>query len=134
MQAIFESAALLRENGKIRTWAQYKKAVLARIGEFMALAQTLLTALEEAKWLTDKFGEGEYRDIPGLCRIADRAAIREKGYSLTPGAYVGVTAAKEDDVDFAQRMRQLHRELLCLQAQNEALMDTISKNLEEMGL
>lgn len=100
--------------------------------------------LSEAKWLVDKFGEGEYRDIPGLCRVAyttreaqGQAAgvsIEEKGWSLTPGAYVGVAPTADDGVDFAARMREIHAELLSLQAQSNALMDTISRNLEEMGL
>jgi hypothetical protein len=32
------------------------------------------------------------------------------------------------------RMAEIHRELLSLQAESNDLMDTISKNMEEMGL
>ena len=90
--------------------------------------------IQEAKWLYEKFGEGEYRDIPGLCKVASRAEIAEKNYSLTPGAYVGVAAAEDDGVDFAKRMAEIHRELLTLQAESNELMQTISKNMKEMGL
>lgn len=90
--------------------------------------------IQEAKWLYEKFGEGEYRDIPGLCKVASRAEIAEKNYSLTPGAYVGVAAVEDDGVDFAQRMGEIHQELLKLQAESNELMDTISKNMKEMGL
>lgn len=90
--------------------------------------------IHEASWLYEKFGEGEYRDIPGLCKIASRAEIEEKNYSLTPGAYVGVAAAEDDGVDFAQRMAEIHQELLKLQEESNALMQTISKNMKEMGL
>ncbi len=90
--------------------------------------------LESALWLTKKFGEGEYRDILGLCKLADRAEIAEKGYSLTPGAYVGVAPVEDDGVDFAARMAEIHSELLTLQAESNELMDTISKNMKEMGL
>ena len=41
---------------------------------------------------------------------------------------------EDDGVDFAQRIAEIHRELLNLQAESNELMDTISKNLEEMGL
>ena len=86
-------------------------------------------------WLYEKFGEGEYQDIPGLCKIADRETIlEEKGCSLTPGAYVGVAPVEDDGVDFAQRMAEIHQELLELQAESNVLMDTISRNWEEMGL
>ena len=98
-----------------------------------ALEETLTTA-KEAVWLYEKFGEGEYRDIPGLCRIASLADIAEKGWSLTPGAYVGVAPVEDDGVDFAQRMGEIHRELLELQKESNELMEAISRNWEEMGL
>ena len=96
--------------------------------------QYCIEVIDAALWLTEKFGEGEYRDIPGLCKVASRAEIAEKNYSLTPGAYVGVAAAEDDGVDFAQRMREIHQELLRLQAESNELMNTISKNMKEMGL
>jgi type I restriction enzyme M protein len=93
-----------------------------------------ITIAKEAIWLTEKFGEGEYKDILGLCNLADRTEIAEKGYSLTPGAYVGVAPVADDGVDFAARMAEIHSELITLQAESNELMDTISKNMKEMGL
>ena len=94
-----------------------------------------LTVAKEAVWLTEKFGEGVYRNIPGLCKVASRDTIlKEKGASLTPGAYVGVAPVEDDGVDFAQRMKEIHKELLELQTESNRLMETISKNLEEMGV
>ena len=121
-----------------------RKHIQALSDQYVEMLQRYLTVLNEALWLTDKFGEGEYRDIPGLCRVAyttreaqgetEGVSIEEKGWSLTPGAYVGVAPTADDGVDFAARMREIHAELLSLQAQSNALMDTISRNLEEMGL
>jgi len=37
-------------------------------------------------------------------------------------------------VDFAQRMGEIHKELLALQAESNELMQTISKNMEEIGV
>ena len=102
-------------------------------GQIQSLEQKL-TVAKDAVWLYEKFGEGEYQDIPGLCKIATRFEIAEKNDSLTPGAYVGVAAAEDDGVDFAQRMGEIHRELLELQEESNGLMETISKNLKEMGL
>lgn len=93
-----------------------------------------VAVVKEAHWLYEKFGEGEYRDIPGLCKVATREEIKGKNFSLTPGAYVGVAPVEDDGVDFAQRMAEIHRELLTLQAESNELMQTISKNLKEMGL
>lgn len=84
--------------------------------------------------LYSKFGEGKYQDISGLCKIADRSEIEDKGWSLTPGAYVGVAPVEDDGVDFHERMSEIHEKLLKLQAESNLLMETISKNMKEMGI
>ena len=111
-----------------------KKRVQAYYDEMIAAKNAEITIAKEAIWLTEKFGEGEYKDILGLCKLADHAEIADKGYSLTPGAYVGVAPVEDDGVDFAARMAEIHSELLTLQAESNELMDTISKNMKEMGL
>ena len=111
-----------------------KKKVQAAYDEKIAALEETLSVAREANWLYEKFGEGEYRDVLGLCKAATRAEVGEKQYSLTPGAYVGVAAVEDDGVDFAQRMGEIHAELLRLQAESNVLMDTISKNMKEMGL
>lgn len=112
----------------------YKKSVIAEQDTARNKLNRVLTVIDDARWLYEKFGEGEYRDIPGLCKVASRTEIAEKNYSLTPGAYVGVAAVEDDGVDFAQRMVEIHEELLTLQAESNELMQTISKNMKEMGL
>ena len=94
----------------------------------------MLTIAKEANWLYEKFGDGVYADVLGLCKVASIAEIKEKGWSLTPGAYVGVAPIEDDGVDFEERMTEIHRELLSLQAESNDLMDTISQNMKEMGL
>ena len=112
-----------------------KKAVQAQYnGEISALEDKLAVA-KDAVWLYEKFGEGVYQDVAGLCKIESRDVIlHEKGTSLTPGAYVGVAPVEDDGVDFKTRMAEIHRELLTLQEESNWLMETISKNLEEMGI
>ena len=53
---------------------------------------------------------------------------------MTPGAYVGVAPVEDDGVDFEERMVEIHQELLLLQVESNDLMDTISRNMKEMGL
>ncbi len=110
-----------------------KKAVQADYDTRIAEIAERQTVAKEALWLYEKFGEGEYQDIAGLCKAADISEIEEKGWSLTPGAYVGVAPVEDDGVDFEERMAEIHKELLALQAESSALMETISKNWEEMG-
>lgn len=111
-----------------------KKAIEKKYSDQIAELEETITTAKEALWLTEKFGEGEYADIPGLCKVATLEEIEAKGYSLTPGAYVGVAPTEDDGVDFHQRMTEIHKELLSLQEESTRLMETISKNWEEMGL
>ena len=115
--------------------SKYKKIIQDFLKDrediYSACRQTLL----DFKWLLDNFGEdGEYRDVPGLCKIATIPEIEEKNWSLTPGAYVGIAEAEDDGVDFAERMREIHTELLALQMESNALMDKISANFKELGI
>lgn len=111
-----------------------KKAVEADYAQKVADVETSIVVAKEALWITEKFGEGDYADIPGLCKAATLEKIEQKGFSLTPGAYVGVAPAEDDGVDFHERMTEIHKELLSLQAESNRLMETISKNWEGMGL
>lgn len=124
-RAKFDMEHILRKDKKAQQKLWDKK--------FAAITEAI-TAAKEAIWLYEKFGEGEYRDVLGLCKVESRVKIEEKNYSLTPGAYVGVAAAEDDGVDFALRMAEIHAELLTLQAQSNELMQTISRNMKEMGL
>ena len=96
-----------------------------------ALEDTLETA-RQYEWLTEKFGEGEYRDVLGLCKIATIQEIEEKNYSLTPGAYVGVAEVEDDGVDFHERMNEIHAELKRLNDEANVLMDEIQMAWEEL--
>lgn len=111
-----------------------KKKINNALEASTAELNELLTVVSEVKWLYEKFGEGEYADIPGLCKVATLEEIEAKGYSLTPGAYVGVAPTEDDGVDFHQRMTEIHQELRSLQEKSNRLMETISKNWEEIGL
>ena len=94
-----------------------------------ALEDTLETA-RQYEWLTEKFGEGEYKDVLGLCKIATIQEIEGKNYSLTPGAYVGVAEVEDDGVDFHERMNEIHAELKCLNDEANVLMCEILKGWE----
>ena len=111
-----------------------KKYLRAQYDEQLAWIEEVITVAKEADWLYSKFADGEYQDVLGLCKIATKAEIAEKNYSLTPGAYVGVAPVADDGVNFSERMQAIHEELLVLQAESNALMETISKNFKEMGL
>ena len=111
-----------------------KKTIQSKFDDEIAGLEERLLVAKEADWLYEKFGDGIYDDIDGLCKIADRKTIKGKGCSLTPGAYVGVAPIADDGVDFVERMAEIHRELVNLQAESNDLMETISANLKELGV
>ena len=117
-----------------------KKAVQTEYDERIAVVVERQTIAKEALWLYEKFGEGKFKDVEGLCKAENiyksegKTSIEEKGWSLTPGAYVGVAPVEDDGVDFAERMAEIHEELLALQSESISLMGTISKNMEELGI
>ena len=117
------------ESSKIRE----KKKVQRDYDDKILELTDFLSIAKEANWLYEKFGEGIYTDVLGLCKTASINEIEEKGWTLTPGAYVGVVAIEDDGVNFEERMEEIHRELLSLQAESNELMDIISQNIKEIA-
>ena len=111
-----------------------KKKLQAEYDVKIFEAEEMHTVAKEAVWLYEKFGDGEYKDILGLCKIADISEVESKGWSLTPGAYVGVAPVENDGVKFQERMKEIHQELIKLQAESNDLMNTITQNFRELGL
>ena len=110
-----------------------KVRAMRQAGEtFCNILSEILIVINEHEWLTEKFGEGEYKDVLGLCKIATIQEIEEKNYSLTPGAYVGVAEQEDDGVDFHERMNEIHAELAQLNKDANTLMDEIQKAWEEL--
>lgn len=137
VSALKEKLYTLRKAAKAEVEAagkRDKKSVRQEYDDRIAYIENMLTVAKEARWLYEKFGDGVYADVLGLCKLSTLAEIEEKGWSLTPGAYVGVAPVEDDGVDFAERMAEIHRELLSLQAESNDLMDTISQNMKEMGI
>ena len=109
-----------------------KKRIEAEQNALIAELEDTLETARQHEWLTEKFGDGEYKDVLGLCKIATIREIEEKNYSLTPGAYVGVAEQKDDGVDFHERMTEIHAELAQLNKEANVLMDEIQKAWEEL--
>ena len=108
-----------------------KVKAMRQAGEaFCNVLSEILATVNEHEWLVEKFGDGEYQDVLGLCKIATIQEIEEKNYSLTPGAYVGVAEQEDDGVDFHERMTEIHAELAQLNKEANVLMDEIQKAWE----
>ena len=88
-------------------------------------------------WLNERFPDGKYNDVIGLCKVAKlegEDGIIDQDYSLNAGRYVGVVI--EDDgmtaEEFKAEMLSLNEELLKLNDEAHSLEQTIAKNLKEL--
>lgn len=79
--------------------------------------------------LKEKFPDGKYQDIAGLCKVASIAEIEAQGWSLNPGRYVGVAAREEDDGDFKEKLEALNEELERLNDEARVLEERIAENV-----
>jgi type I restriction enzyme M protein len=52
-------------------------------------------------------GGSPYKDVPGFCKSATTDEIKEHGYVLTPGRYVGAAEIEDDGVPFEEKMAEL---------------------------
>ncbi|HRQ75556.1 MAG TPA: N-6 DNA methylase [Phycisphaerales bacterium] len=89
----------------------------------------------QVAWLQDRFPKAELQTVPGLVKLVDRKEIEAADWSLTPGRYVGVAPAEEDeDFDFEQTIRDIHTELADLNKEAIDLAATIQTHFEELGV
>ena len=130
--AILESEKKQAKEAIATATRKEKKQVEAEWKETIEYWEDLVETARQFEWLTEKFGEGEYKDVLGLCKIATIEEIDEKNYSLTPGAYVGVAEVEDDGVDYHERMNEIHAELKRLNDEANVLMNDILKSWKEL--
>ena len=88
-------------------------------------------------WLNERFPDGTYRDVIGLCKAAKldgEDGIIDQDYSLNAGRYVGVVI--EDDGmtedEFKETMLGLNRELTELNNEAKELEAQIAENIKAL--
>ena len=120
-----------------------KRALLAadsKKNEAPTVRDVVLDALKQAAyfihqvhWLHSRFPQALFEDVAGLCKAVSIDDIAANDYSLTPGRFVGVAAAAEDDEDdFAETLRGIHAELAELNDKAVELAGRIAGNFEEL--
>lgn len=75
----------------------------------------------------------DYADVAGFCKSATLAEIRDNGYVLTPGRYVGSQDTMEDEETFNEKMRKLTIELSQQMKVGAELDANIRKQLKKIG-
>jgi type I restriction enzyme M protein len=85
------------------------------------------------RWRQDGEVEGSYEDVPGFCRGVMLETVREHGYVLTPGRYVGAEDVADDDEAFAEKMERLTARLAEQMVRGAELDMAIREKLGALG-
>ena len=86
---------------------------------------------DQIRWLDENFPEAVWRDVEGLCKIANRAEIEEQNFSLNPGRYVGVAIDddKMTEAEFHRFLKENVAELGKLHNEADDLQRLIAEDL-----
>lgn len=68
----------------------------------------------ESELFAERFPNGVYTDVTGLCKVASIDEIEAQGWSLNPGRYVGTEVEDLDDEVFEEKLAAAHAELRAL--------------------
>lgn len=119
-----------------------KKAMQKRIAAELTAKEAELKKARDRKkymqeqydWLKERFPEGQYADVTGLCKAASLEEIAEQDYSLNPGRYVGVVIEEDGltEEEFKQDMVARHQKLDALHSKANDLMKVINQNWKEL--
>jgi len=71
-----------------------------------------------------------YEDLPGFCNSASLAEIRDAGYALTPGRYVGAAEVEDDGEALEEKIARLTKELFA-QFEESARLEKVVR--EQLG-
>ena len=91
---------------------------------------------DQISWLNDRFPNGQYEDVTGLCKAATLEEIAEQDYSLNPGRYVGVVIEEDGltEEEFKTEMKERHDTLATLNQKAHELESLIEQNLKSLWL
>ena len=131
------------KNAKLKNDKTWSKFDLIRTDKQLEKALELYAeTVEQTKywysnldWLQTRFPEGQYQDVVGLCKMADREEyVEEQDYSLNAGRYVGVEI--EDDKitkkEFYTLMKDKKEKLAGLNHSSDDLSNLVLNNLSSL--
>nr|WP_095999845.1 class I SAM-dependent DNA methyltransferase [Mobilicoccus massiliensis] len=85
-------------------------------------------------WRGTASAEGaEYEDVPGFCASVPVARIKEAGYALTPGRYVGAAAIADDGEPIDEKIARLTGELTAAFDESDRLQSEVRKQLRRVS-
>ena len=128
-----------KKNGRFQNRERKTLFIDARkLGALIDRTHRELSAEEIAKiagsyhaWRGEK-GAQEFEDVPGFCKSAAFDEIKQHGYVLTPGRYVGAEEVEDDDEPFKEKIERLAAKLELQFAESDQLKAAITRNLKRL--
>jgi type I restriction enzyme M protein len=110
---------------------RWEKQVEEAEKQYKALHDKQLYFEAQIQWLNERFPNGVYEDVTGLCKAATLAEIEDQDWSLNPGRYVGVVIEEDGltEEDFLAEMKERHLSLNLLNNSADRLKVLINENL-----
>ena len=91
--------------------------------------------LSQIEWLLEKFPDGKYQDVIGLCKVASidgEDGIEDQDWSLNAGRYVGVVIEDDglNDVEFRSKILDLNNTFDKLNNEANSIESILKKNIK----
>ncbi|MBK7304990.1 MAG: SAM-dependent DNA methyltransferase [Saprospiraceae bacterium] len=115
-----------------RDGKRWEKQVEEAEKQYKALHDKQLYFEAQIKWLNERFPNGVYEDVTGLCKAATFAEIEEQDWSMNPGRYVGVVIEEDGltEEEFLDEMSKRQNSLQELNSTSNQLHLNITENLK----
>jgi type I restriction enzyme M protein len=118
-----------KEDKELKRW---EKQVEEADKQYRALHDKQLYFEAQILWLNERFPNGVYEDVTGLCKAATFAEIEEQDWSLNPGRYVGVVIEEDGltEEEFLAEMKERHSSLNSFNFRAKEIENKIEENLK----
>ncbi len=110
---------------------RWGKQVEEAESKYKSLLDKQLYFESQIQWLNERFPNGVYEDVTGLCKAATLVEIEEQDWSLNPGRYVGVVIEEDGltEEEFMDEMKERQNALNQLNRRSIELNLIIEQNL-----
>lgn len=88
---------------------------------------------DDSNLIEESFPDSKYVDVAGLCKVATKKEIEEKGWALSPGRYVDVIEDEVSDENFEKKMEDLTKKLGSMFKESDILEKKIQENFVNIG-
>ena len=121
-------------NGRRPAADRKTKALKTGLDELHKKVKNAEIFYQHIHWLQERFPNAEYEDVPGLCKLATPAEVKDREYSLNPGRYVGVVIEEDGktEEEFLNDLLNLNDQLDALNAGASELGRVIAANVAEI--